>query len=141
MVYVDTSVLVALLTPEVSTEQAAYWMASHETGSLCTSRWVTTEFAGALARKYRMNRLTAEERHAAQRSYTTLSRASLALLPIRAAHFQTAALIVERADAGIRAGDALHLAVASANGLTLATLDKGFAAGAAQLGYAAELIG
>ena len=48
--------------------------------------------------------------------------------------FDLAASYAARHDLALRAGDALHLAVASAHGLTLVTLDERMAKAAPELG-------
>jgi predicted nucleic acid-binding protein len=60
--------------------------------------------------------------------------ADLQLLPVLPAHFQRAAALLLDAAHGLRAGDALHLAVAEAAGvLQMATLDDVLARNAHRL--------
>lgn len=54
--------------------------------------------------------------------------------------FQVAASICDHHELGVRAGDALHLAVAVINDMTLRTFDKTMANAAIKLGYSAELL-
>lgn len=59
---------------------------------------------------------------------------SLRVLAIEAADLAKAAFYVSRHDLDLRAGDALHFAIAAAHGCTLATLDERMATAAPELG-------
>ena len=56
--------------------------------------------------------------------FAELSRESLTLLPISASQFHTAARLADQHVLGLRAGDALHLAIAMEHGAVLITLDE-----------------
>jgi hypothetical protein len=60
-------------------------------------------------------------------------------LPVTGQHFRTAARFVDRHELRLRAGDALHLAVASEQGATLVTRDKTLAAAGPALGAPTQL--
>ena len=62
------------------------------------------------------------------------------LLPVKPSDFRVAAKFFEHYETGIRANDALHLAVVREYGATLCTLDQRLAKAGPQLGVAAELI-
>jgi len=64
---------------------------------------------------------------------------SFAVIPVTSSHFQTAARLADQYRLGIRAGDALHLAIALDRGATLCTLDKRLAEAGAALGVSAKL--
>jgi predicted nucleic acid-binding protein len=98
------------------------------------SDWVVTEVSSALALKLRTGALQLPHRAAALAAFTGLVATSLAVLPVLATHFRTAAHFVDRHDLGLRAGDALHLAVAADHGATLVTLDARLQAAALALG-------
>lgn len=138
MIYLDTSVLVALLTPEETSERVAAWITAREPGTLHVSGWVATEFGAAVTRKVRTGRLTRGECDRARREYESVVSGAFTVLAIEPGDFHSAAQLVADPEAGIRAGDGLHLAVALAHGMSLATLDKRFVAGAAKLGYQLE---
>jgi len=122
--YLDTSVLVAALTREARTLELQQWLAAQSPDALYLSNWVVTEFSSALSIKLRAEDLTETERAEALSVFTALTEASLGLLPIGQADFRTAAHFADHAGIGLRSGDALHLAVASAHGATLYTLDR-----------------
>lgn len=140
MRYVDTSVLVSLVTPEDTSDRAVAWLQSTVLGTLHVSEWVTAEVAAALTRKVRTHRLSIPDRDRAFQRYLKIVEGSFAIVPVEASHLRKTIRIVSDATAGIRVGDALHLALAASRELELSTTDKRLAVGARQLGYAVELI-
>ena len=132
--------MVSILAYENSTPMANDWLDHQEAGSLAISGWLETELSAALSRKIRTGRLKDTERDTLMLRFTTDMLPGLARLDTNRKHFRLAAAIAQRHDLGIRSGDALHLAIAASNRLTLVTFDKPFAAGAITLGYNVELI-
>jgi predicted nucleic acid-binding protein len=65
---------------------------------------------------------------------------SFAILPISGAQFRTAARFADQYALGLRAGDALHLAIVSDHGAAIATLDRRLAEAASVLGVSARLL-
>lgn len=123
MVYVDTSALVALLTLEPATPRVAAWFASN-TAPLVSADWCAVEFASALAAKLRAKQLRPVHAKAASQAFDTLTAGGLRLLPVSRTAFQQAAKLCAKAADNLRAGDALHVAVALEAGVsTLAGLD------------------
>ena len=104
------------------------------------SDWVVTEFASALSIKIRAHQLTIADRAKATSLFTRLKAESLTLVPITRDHFVTAARFVEQFAVGLRAGDALHVAVAAEHGATIFTLDRRLAESAITHGVAAKLL-
>ena len=84
-IYLDTSVVVALLTPEERSAQALDWFAQSR-DPLISSDWLITETHSALGIKQRHHGLSSEARQAAE--------------------------LLQDSALGLRAGDPLHLAVA-----------------------------
>ncbi len=72
--------------------------------------------------------------------FTRLRTESLTVLPVNRSHFGTAAGYVEQASLGLRAADALHVAIAAEHGATLCTLDRRLAEAATTLAVSAELV-
>jgi uncharacterized protein len=140
MRYVDTSVVVAALVPEIQTQVALGWIAK-QSDALSISPWVTTEVSSALSRKVRTGRLLEADRNKALREYENLILPAMSMVSISRDDYLVAARIANDHGVGIRAPDALHLAVAVQRGLTLCTFDKHLVEGAKSLGYAVELIG
>jgi predicted nucleic acid-binding protein len=106
---------------------------------LTISDWVVTEFSSALSIKLRMKHLSVEQRARAVSLFTNLKTRSLAIAPVTREHFQAAARFADQSGLGLRAGDALHVAVAAELGATLCTLDKRLAEAAVALGVSAEM--
>ena len=134
MIYCDASVLVAALTREADTERVQAWITARKHGNLCISGWVITEFAGAIAMKVRTRELPLEERAPVQASWNELVANSMLVAEISSSAFELAARFCEMRNSVLRPGDALHLAVASLGGHTLATLDRAMAEAAVQVG-------
>jgi predicted nucleic acid-binding protein len=104
------------------------------------SDWVVTEFASALSVKIRLKQLNLENRAKAVSLFARLKAGSLGAVSINRDHFVPAARFADQHGAGLRAGDALHVAVAADQGATICTLDKRLAEAAAALGVSAELV-
>lgn len=111
MIYVDTSVFVSLLTREEKTHDINHWY-TNCTQTLASSEWCITEFASALALKQRTGQLDQASSDTAWEQFQLLCKRDLTLLPVASAHFYKAAMSVLNTSLGLRAGDALHLAVA-----------------------------
>ncbi len=123
MLYVDTSVLVALCTNEAKTAEVLKWYAAC-TVELASAAWCVTEFASALGIKQRTGQLTESQAQTAWVLFERICANDLHLLPVETMSFHKAALMTMDAAAGLRAGDALHLACAiEANAQGIVTLD------------------
>lgn len=123
MLYVDTSVLVALCTHEAKTADAVRWYGAC-TAELASAAWCVTEFASALGIKQRTSQLTEPQAQAAWVKFERMCANDLQLLPVEATTFHRAAMLSMDATAGLRADDALHLACAmEAKAAGMVTLD------------------
>ena len=123
MLYVDTSVLVALCTNEAKTADVVKWYAAC-TDELASAAWCVTEFASALGIKQRTGQLTEPQAQAAWVKFERMCANDLQLLPVEAMTFHKAAMLTMDVTAGLRAGDALHLACAmEAKASGMVTLD------------------
>ncbi|HEX3535137.1 MAG TPA: type II toxin-antitoxin system VapC family toxin [Stellaceae bacterium] len=138
--YLDTALLVAMLTNESSTGRVQAWLDSCGEGELSISPWVIAEFSSALRLKQRTRQLTADERAAALATFAELVADTLTVRPITNAHFHAAASLVERSTLALRAPDALHLAICSGHGETLCTLDRRLAEAGTALGVKTQLV-
>ncbi|MDP2430814.1 MAG: type II toxin-antitoxin system VapC family toxin [Pseudomonadota bacterium] len=123
MIYVDTSVLVALFTREGKSAAVSAWYAS-SSEELVSTVWCVTEFASALGIKRRTGQLDDAQAQEAWRRFERLCAGDLRLLPLQPPTFHHAAALTLDAASGLRSGDALHLAAALEMGARhMATLD------------------
>lgn len=138
MWYVDTSVLVAALTHEPRTEEVQEWLAAQAAGELALSDWVVTEFSAALSIKVRTGQVRPADRVDALAVFTEMVEMSFHVLPITHTDFRVAARFADQHATGLRAGDALHLAVAANHGARIRALDRALVAAAGKLGVSAD---
>ncbi len=124
MRYLDTSLLVAAFTAERRTTGVQAWLATQQAGELLISDWVTTEYSAALSVKKRIGHLTTAERNRALETFHVIAQQSFHTLAVVRNDFLVAARLADRQTEGIRAGDALHLAITLRAGATLQTLDR-----------------
>ena len=123
MLYVDTSVLVALCTNEAKTADVVKWYAACA-DELASAAWCVTEFASALGIKQRTGQLTEPQAQAAWVKFERMCANDLQLLPVEAMTFHKAAMLTMDVTEGLRAGDALHVACAmEAKASGMVTLD------------------
>ena len=124
MVYVDTSVLVALCVNEPMSAAVGRWYAACG-DELSSAVWCVTEFASALSLKQRTAQINAEQSAVAWAAFERLCAGDLELLPLDPKVFHHAAILTSDAATGLRAGDALHLAAAlGVKTKSMATLDE-----------------
>ncbi len=132
MLYVDTSVLVALCTHEEKTAAVLRWYGACK-DELASATWCVTEFASALGLKQRTAQLSQEQARSAWLQFERMCANDLQLLPLEPQTFHEAALLTLDVTTGLRAGDALHLACALAHkARAMVTLDALLARSAKQ---------
>lgn len=123
LVYLDTSVLMALICPEPETPEVKGWYRQAD-GQLITTPWVRTELASALSIKQRSRQLNAQEASVALRMGHRLLLTTRTE-PLLTEDFDLAADLCAQAESRLRGPDALHLAAARRLGCTeMASLDK-----------------
>lgn len=122
--YFDTPAIVALLTPEPHSSRVDAWLGGHADAALMISAWVETEFAAALSAKLRAKVIPGAGRDKAITAFAELKSTTFGWLNANDAVFETATAFAASTGAGLKAGDALHLAFAAGCGATLCTLDK-----------------
>jgi uncharacterized protein len=134
MYYLDTSFLIASLTEEANTKIVRRWLAEQDATSLAISHWVAAEVPSALSIKVRTGALPIDEQREVMTAWTALAADHFVILDVRTEDFRAAAVMSARHQLTLRAGDALHLAIARRAGCTLVTLDKRLAEAAPHVG-------
>ncbi|MGE0668897.1 MAG: type II toxin-antitoxin system VapC family toxin [Sphingomonadales bacterium] len=140
MFYLDASVVVATLVPEEGTGRVQGWLHAQAAGQISISNWVETEVSSALSMKTRLGHISADDRARILGRFNTLVREVWDLVDVRGSHFRNAGRFCDNHELSLRAGDALHLAIASGHGLTVCTLDRRLAEAGPKLGIPALLI-
>ncbi len=128
------------MTNEAETGRAQAWLAEQAADGIAISDWVTTEFSSALSVKLRSGQIEPVHRADALAMFTRLSADSFAVLPVSGLQFRTAARFADQYALGLRAGDALHLAICADHGVTLCTLDRRLSEAGPALGVKTMLL-
>ena len=135
MLYFDTSFLAPLILAEATSEKIERLMSRLPAGELAVSHWTRVEFSSLLAREVRMGGLAAEAARQADAQFEAMVAESFVVWPPVAADFEMAKQHLARFETGMRAGDALHLAIAANNKAEkVYSLDKGMAKAGKMLG-------
>lgn len=133
MIYLDTSAAVPLFVREPASAAVDAWLESCA-DPLLSSDWIVTEFASALSIKERSGALSARDARAAWRSFEAFCDSGLRLVAVSREAFREGAKLARQQAHGLRAGDALHLAIALETGTKgIATLDATLATNARRL--------
>lgn len=135
MIYLDTSVLGAIFFREPGARDLVVHLEGRPKGSLMISAWTLTEMASIGGIKQRTGALDSGTRQQALANFQRFASRHLRMTEIEPADFRTATVLIETPTA-LRAGDALHLAVARRLGARVATLDKRMIAATETLGLA-----
>jgi predicted nucleic acid-binding protein len=125
MLYLDTSFLVPYFVSEESSEKVETYLRGLKGEELVVSAWTATEFVSALGLKVRTRQLDKQAASAALAAFRELGEGYFNWLAVSPGDFKAASAYLEKWNLGLRAGDALHLAVAKTNGVKkLLTLDE-----------------
>lgn len=134
MIYLDTSVAIPMFAPEAASGAILAWLDTCE-DDLVSADWLMTEFASALFVKVRRGDLTQKHARLIWDNFDVFSRSGLRLVPVTRTAFIGGAGLIRQAAGSLRAGDALHLAMALEVGATaVATADEQFDHSAAAQG-------
>lgn len=139
MRYVDTSVLIAYLTPEKNSEAAERLMLSQGL-PLAVSSWTEAELLSALGIKWRSGQLSESAANLVLDTYCQAISPQLRHLAVEDAHHRRATALLHGWKTTLGAVDSLHLAIAAAYSATIYTLDRGMAQAAAAHGIAVVLL-
>lgn len=123
MIYADTSVLVSYYCPEALSEKAEAFLMTH--GQPTISALTEVEFFSALSRKVQGKDLSRKDAgRVAAKFLSHLDNKYYTCLPVEGQHFHLARDWIGMFKMGLKSLDALHLAIASSEGLTLITSDQ-----------------
>ncbi|MFN7898520.1 MAG: type II toxin-antitoxin system VapC family toxin [Synechococcaceae cyanobacterium] len=140
--YLDTCVLVSLFHGDSGYMAAESWLAAALPQQSWISHWVVLEFAQATATRLRRGELPVAKVAALQLSFEAFRQQRLALVEPCGRDFLLARdWIQSDSVSGLRAADALHLALTQRQGLRLVSADQGLVRAAEQLGLEATLVG
>lgn len=129
--YLDASVFVPLFVDDLHRPRVRRWLSENPT--IAVSAWTVAEFSSALSHHVRLGRLTPNERGRAEALCDEwLTEHGLSAAATAGDMLQARELM--KRQGSLRAGDALHLAIALRGGMAMATLDGTLAQAAVAVG-------
>jgi len=140
--YVDSCVLLSLFLGDSGYTDSEQWLINQGDQTLWISHWVLLEVAGVIATCVRRGQLTAEQALMIGSEFESFRQERLTLIEPRGTDFLQACQWLERClHLPLRSGDALHLALAQRQQLTVVSADRALARCAESLGLPLQLIG
>jgi uncharacterized protein len=125
MRYCDTSFLAPLILEEATSVKVERFISAMPSGELAISHWTQVEFSSLLAREVRMGGLVAEAAVEADAQFAAIVAETFVILLPGADDFDLARRFLGNYGTGLRASDALHLAIADNRGAqAIYTLDN-----------------
>lgn len=135
--YLDTSFVVSAFSKETRSLDALEWLSRHQKAELCTSGWIITEFASAIALKIRTGQFDQADLDGLRSQWDGYRSANLRCVIIEDADYDVASSLIYLSKTGLRSGDALHLAICQRIEAAIVTFDSGLKRAADQFGIAA----
>ena len=114
MVYIDTSALVPAFIREPRSEAILAWLETSGEG-LVVSEWSIAEFSSAAAIKVRTGEIASATAKRARARFLDFAQDHCSVAVPQRAEFRRAAELAGDVNLKLRAGDALHLAIAQAS--------------------------
>jgi predicted nucleic acid-binding protein len=134
LIYVDTSLLLPVYTPEDRSEEANSVLES--ASPIFVSDLAVAEFLVGLARKVKIGAISSEQSAAARSSFEShLAEGLLRRIPLQSSHSEAAGDFASRSTVMLRTLDALHLAVAAGLKAPIATFDQRLGDAGRDLGF------
>lgn len=122
--YLDSSCLPPYFTPETGSARAdAFFGSAHKGSRIALSHWTITEFHSAIAQKTRSGVLLADQQSTVLAAFAAFAASNLECWGVQSVDFTEASALLSHYRLGLRAGDALHLAIAKRQRATLVSLD------------------
>lgn len=126
MLYFDTSFVTPIVRREATTAKIERFVQQQAVGEVATSQWTRVEFTSLIAREVRMGRLDPDAALDADAEFEAMVADTFVVISPSPQDFVRARQYLQRFETGLRAGDALHLAVAANRGMdAIYSLDKG----------------
>jgi len=139
LIYLDTSFVATFYIQEATSTSVESILLNLPTAELAISDWTIVEFASLLSHRVRMNELTPELMAVIIQSFQRDAAQSYTVFTITTADFALAAKFLQQWETGLRAGDALHLAIARSRTVgNLPSLDFGLIDAAQRFGISAD---
>jgi uncharacterized protein len=113
VLYFDTSFLAPLIIPEATSGKVAAFVRRLPAEEFTVSHWTRVEFSSLIAREVRMGGLDVQAATRADARFEAMVDESFSVLLPNADDFGLAKRYLGRFETRLRAGDALHLAVAN----------------------------
>ncbi len=136
--YLDASILVPLHVAEFRTDAVAAALAQADS-SFVVSELAAGEFASAISRRVRMDKLDPDTANAWISLFDDWNATDTIRLAVNNGDIRRAAAIVRRFDLKLLMPDAIHVGLCVQHGFTLVTLDDRMADAAEGLGVAVVL--
>lgn len=137
-VYADTCILLSLFIRDSGTRAALDWLDKAGTRPVFASHWTVTEFISAVGIMARRGDISAQLHRESIAGFRRFCAGRLRLEAPVAADYERAAIWLENYPSGLRAGDALHLALCARLGTRLCTADATLVRAAEALGLPVE---
>jgi uncharacterized protein len=112
VLYFDTSFLAPLIVPEATSDKIAAFIRRLPAEELTVSHWTRVEFSSLIAREVRMGELDVRAAIRADDRFESMVEESFSVILPSADDFGLAKRYLRQFETGLRAGDALHLAIA-----------------------------
>ena len=125
MLYFDTSFLAPLILPEATSEAISAFVRELPAAQFTVSHWTRVEFSSLLARQVRMGEMASEAATQADARFEAMIEDSFTVILPNLNDYTIAKAYLGEFASGLRAGDALHLAISKNHGADLVySLDK-----------------
>lgn len=140
MIYLDASALVSLFMADVHSPAVRNYLRA-ERPVVGVSSFAVVEFASAVARRVRMGELIPAQANHLLNVFDGWTAANAEPLDLEPADVRVATTFVRRFELGLRAPDALHIAICQRLELPLLTFDGHQATAAQELGILLDPLG